>query len=358
MPAPFVHLRVHSAYSLAESTLRLKSIVALAGGDSQPAVAITDTNNMFGALEFSEKMRESGVQPIIGLECIIADSRGRGEVVLLAQSEAGYEALCRHNSRALLEVEGGDDPVIRLESLAGDGEGLILLTGGAVRGFVGAAAAEGQTALVDERLAALKEALPGRVYVELQRHGLDAERRAEPVLLDAAISADIPLVATNDCRFEKRDMVMPHDVLLCIGNGRKLAEDDRPRFTAEHYFKSAEEMATLFADIPEAVRNTLVIAQRCSAMAEMRKPILPPFESEAGLGEEDELKRQSEDGLEDRLARHVFTDGMDQAAREAAAAPYRERLAFELGVISQMGFPGYFLIVADFIQWAKARDIP
>ena len=167
MPAPFVHLRVHSAYSLAESTLRLKSIVALAGGDSQPAVAITDTNNMFGALEFSEKMRESGVQPIIGLECIIADSRGRGEVVLLAQSEAGYEALCRHNSRALLEVEGGDDPVIRLESLAGDGEGLILLTGGAVRGFVGAAAAEGQTALVDERLAALKEALPGRVYVEL-----------------------------------------------------------------------------------------------------------------------------------------------------------------------------------------------
>ena len=114
MPAPFVHLRVHSAYSLAESTLRLKSIVALAGGDSQPAVAITDTNNMFGALEFSEKMRETGVQPIIGLECIIADSRGRGEVVLLAQSEAGYEALCRHNSRALLEVEGGDDPVLSL----------------------------------------------------------------------------------------------------------------------------------------------------------------------------------------------------------------------------------------------------
>ena len=278
--------------------------------------------------------------------------------MLLAQSEAGYEALCRHNSRALLEVEGGDDPVIKLESFSADCEGLILLTGGAVKGFVGAAAAEGQTALVDERLAALKEALPGRVYVELQRHGLDAERRAEPVLLDAAISADIPLVATNDCRFEKRDMVMPHDVLLCIGNGRKLAEDDRPRFTAEHYFKSAEEMATLFADIPEAVRNTLVIAQRCSAMAEMRKPILPPFESEAGLGEEDELKRQSEDGLKDRLARHVFTDGMDEAAREAAAAPYRERLAFELGVISQMGFPGYFLIVADFIQWAKARDIP
>ena len=151
----FIHLRVHSEYSLLEGAIPVKKLPGLAAEMDMPAVAVTDTNNMFGALEFSEKMRESGVQPIIGLECIIADSRGRGEVVLLAQSEAGYEALCRHNSRALLEVEGGDDPVIRLESLAGDGEGLILLTGGAVRGFVGAAAAEGQAALVDERLLSL-----------------------------------------------------------------------------------------------------------------------------------------------------------------------------------------------------------
>ena len=358
MPAPFVHLRVHSAYSLAESTLRLKTIAALAGGDSQPAVAITDSNNMFGALEFSQKMRDSGVQPIIGLECLLADSRGDGEVVLLAQSEAGYAALCRHNSKALLEVEGGDDPVIGLDALAQDCDGLILLTGGALKGFVGAAAAEGQTALVDDRIAALKAAFADRLYIEIQRHGLAAEQRAEPILLEAALATGLPLLATNDCRFDSREMVTPHDVLVCIGNGRKLAEEDRPRFTAEHYFKTSAEMTELFADLPEATRNSAVIAQRCSFMAETRQPILPPFASDAGLGEDGELKRQAEEGLEDRLQRHVFTAEMDEAARQAAATPYRERLEFELGVINQMGFPGYFLIVADFIQWAKRRDIP
>ena len=358
MPAPFVHLRVHSAYSLAESTLRLKTIAALAGGDSQPAVAITDSNNMFGALEFSQKMRDSGVQPIIGLECRLADSRGDGEVVLLAQSEAGYAALCRHNSKALLEVEGGDDPVIGLDALAQDCDGLILLTGGALKGFVGAAAAEGQTALVDDRIAALKAAFADRLYIEIQRHGLAAEQRAEPILLEAALATGLPLLATNDCRFDSREMVTPHDVLVCIGNGRKLAEEDRPRFTAEHYFKTSAEMTELFADLPEATRNSAVIAQRCSFMAETRQPILPPFASDAGLGEDGELKRQAEEGLEDRLQRHVFTAEMDEAARQAAATPYRERLEFELGVINQMGFPGYFLIVADFIQWAKRRDIP
>ena len=358
MPAPFVHLRVHSAYSLAESTLRLKTIAALAGGDSQPGVAITDSNNMFGALEFSQKMQDSGLQPIIGLECLLADSRGDGEVVLLAQSEAGYAALCRHNSKALLEVEGGEDPVIGLDALAQDCDGLILLTGGALKGFVGAAAAGGQTALVDDRIAALKAAFADRLYIEIQRHGLAAEQRAEPILLEAALATGLPLVATNDCRFDSREMVTPHDVLVCIGNGRKLAEEDRPRFTAEHYFKTSAEMTELFADLPEATRNSAVIAQRCSFMAKTRQPILPPFASDAGLGEDGELKRQAEEGLEDRLQRHVFTAEMDETARQAAATPYRERLEFELGVINQMGFPGYFLIVADFIQWAKRHEIP
>ena len=358
MPSSFVHLRVHSAYSLAESTLRLKQLAALATGDSQPAVAITDTNNMFGALEFSQTMMGAGVQPIIGLECLLGDDRGSGEVVLLAQTEAGYATLCRLNSEALLSVEGGDDPVVPLESLAVAGEGVILLTGGSENGFVAKPAADGQTGLVSERLSALSAALPGCVYIELQRHGLAAEQRAEPILLDAALATGLPLVATNDCRFESRDMEVPHDVLVCIGTGRKLAEEDRRRFSAEHYFKSAGEMTTLFADVPEAIRNTMVIARRCSVVAETRDPILPPFESESGLNEEDELRRQSEVGLEERLQRHVITPGMDQAARDEAITPYRERLSYELGVINQMGFPGYFLIVADFIQWAKRQGIP
>ena len=358
MASQFVHLRLHSAYSLAESMLRIEKIATLAGADSQPAVAITDSQNMFGALEFSQVMMKAGVQPIVGLECLVGDGRGNGEVVLLAQNNAGYAALCRLNSQALLSVEGGDDPVIALESLAAEGDGLILLTGGAEKGFVARAAADGQTDLVRDRLAALGAALPGRVYIELQRHGLAAEQRAEPVLLDAALETDLPLVATNDCRFETREMELPHDVLVCIGEGRKLAEADRRRFSAEHYFKTASEMAELFADVPEAISNTIVIARRCSVVSETRQPILPPFEAETGLGEEDELRRQAETGLEARLQSHVFAGDMDDAARDVAATPYRERLSYELGVISQMGFPGYFLIVADFIQWAKRQDIP
>ena len=358
MPASFVHLRVHSAYSLAESTLRIKKIAALAAGDSQPAVAITDTNNMFGALEFCKVMMGEGVQPIVGVQALLSDARGSGEVALLAQTETGYSNLCKLNSKALLEVEGGDDPVITPDVLAAHADGLILLGGGAAGGFIGAAAADGQDGLVRARLDALSALLPGRVYIELQRHGLPAEQRAEPLLLQAALQTDLPLVATNDCRFETRDMEMPHDVLVCIGAGRRIAEEERTRFSQEHYFKSADDMIRLFADIPEAVRNSVVIAQRCSVVAEMRDPILPTFASDVGRNEPDELKEQAGAGLAMRLERHVFTADMDDAARNAAAAPYHERLEFELNVINQMGFPGYFLIVADFIQWAKRKSIP
>ncbi|MDP6219689.1 MAG: DNA polymerase III subunit alpha, partial [Alphaproteobacteria bacterium] len=358
MPVSFVHLRVHSAYSLAESTLRIKKIAALAVGDSQPAVAITDTNNMFGALEFCKVMMGEGVQPIVGVQALLSDARGSGEVALLAQTETGYSNLCKLNSKALLEVEGGDDPVITLDVLAAHADGLILLGGGATAGFIGAAAADGQDGLVRARLDALSSLLPGRVYIELQRHGLAAEQRAEPLLLQAALQTDLPLVATNDCRFETPDMEIPHDVLVCIGAGRRIAEEDRTRFSQEHYFKSADDMIRLFADIPEAVRNSVVIAQRCSVVAEMRDPILPTFASDVGRNEPDELKEQAGAGLVMRLERHVFTAEMDDAARNATAAPYHERLEFELNVINQMGFPGYFLIVADFIQWAKRKSIP
>jgi DNA polymerase-3 subunit alpha len=358
MPASFVHLRVHSAYSLAESTLRIKKIAALAVGDAQPAVAVTDTNNMFGALEFCKTMIGEGVQPIVGVQALLSDARGTGEVALLAQDGAGYANLCKLNSKALLDVEGGDDPVISMDDLAAHADGVLLLGGGAMAGFIGAAAADGQDTLIADRLKALEMILPGRVYIELQRHGLPAEQRAEPLLLEIALKTGLPLVATNDCRFETRDMEMPHDVLVCIGAGRRIAEEDRTRYSPEHYFKSAAEMTALFADVPEAVRNTVVIAQRCSVVAEMRAPILPTFTSEAGRSEPEELKSQAETGLASRLERHVFTADMNEDARAKAAAPYLERLAFELDVINQMGFPGYFLIVADFIQWAKRRSIP
>ena len=358
MPANFVHLRLHSAYSLAESTLQIKSLSELINEDHQPAAAITDTNNMFGALEFAQTLIGIGVQPIMGTQLNLEDTQGQGEIVLLAQTDLGYTNLSKLLSKTLLDADAIHDPSCSLDDLEAHAEGLILLSGGALAGFVGAPAGDGRPALATARADRLAAIFGDRFYIELQRHGLGIERTAEPHLLEIADRLHLPLVATNDCRFENAAMSQPHDTLVCIGTGRKFSETNRPRFSPEHYFKTASQMSELYIDIPEAISNTLVIAKRCSTMARQRDPILPPFESADGRSEEDELSAQAEAGLQSRLLHHVYEDGMDEAAREMISQPYSDRLAFELNVIKQMGFPGYFLIVADFIQWAKAQNIP
>ena len=358
MPANFVHLRLHSAYSLAESTLRMKSLSGLIADDRQPAAAITDTNNMFGALEFAQTLIGAGIQPIMGTQLNLEDAQGQGEIVLLAQTDLGYTNLSKLLSKTLLDADAVHDPSCSLNDLEAHAEGLILLSGGALAGFVGAPAGDGKPTLAAARADRLVAIFGDRFYIELQRHGLGIERTAEPHLLEIADRLHLPLVATNDCRFENAAMSQPHDTLVCIGTGRKFSETNRPRFSPEHYFKTAAQMSELFQDIPEAISNTLVIAKRCSTMARQRDPILPPFESADGRNEEDELTAQAEAGLQSRMQRHVYDDTMDEAARAVIAKPYFDRLAFELNVIKQMGFPGYFLIVADFIQWAKAQNIP
>ena len=358
MHAPFVHLRLHSAYSLAESTLRIEQLSALVSVDRQPAAAITDTNNMFGALEFSEAMVAVGVQPIIGTQMTLSDAAGSGEVVLLAMNETGYTNLCRLQSQALLDADATSEPSASMDMLAVNADGLLVLSGGATAGFVAAPAAVGRLVLARKRLETLVALCPGRVYVELQRHGMFEEDRAEARLLELAVELQLPLVATNDCRYDTPEMHQPHDALVCIGAGRKMSEDDRVRYSSQHYFRTAAEMEQLFADIPEAISNSLVIARRCSVMAEERAPILPAYTREEGRSESEELNFQAHAGLSVRLERHVYSPRMDSGAREAACKPYVDRLEFELQTINQMGFPGYFLIVADFIQWAKKQNIP
>jgi DNA polymerase III subunit alpha len=370
MPAAdFVHLRVHSAYSLSEGALKIPEIVALCKTAGMPAVAITDTNNLFGALEFSAACKEGGVQPIIGCQLTLADPRAeeRGEraalardlssIVLLAQNEAGYRNLMKLSSRAYLEPGPGESAHIDWRALEAYAEGLIALTGGA-GGPIGVALLNGQAAAATALLQRLKAVFGDRLYVEIARHGVDAERRAEAGLIELAYAHDVPLVATNEAFFGNADMYDAHDALLCIASSTVVAERDRRRLTPEYRFKTPAEMKALFADLPEAVENTVAIARRCAVMADARKPILPPFVSASGRGEPDELRHQARAGLEQRLARHVFTPAMSPAERETVAKPYWERLDYELGVIVQMGFPGYFLIVADFIRWAKEHGIP
>ena len=352
--ADFVHLHVHSAYSLSEGAIKAEKIPVLAREASMPAVAITDTANLFGALEFSQACVAKGIQPIIG--CQIALARPDNPrlppdpVVLLAQDATGLANLQRLSSAGFLETDPGLKPQLALGMIAAHAAGLILLTGGAT-GPLARLLGEGQKPEAERLLARLLEAFPDRVAMELHRHGQDNERALEPGLIALADAAGVPLVATNDCYFAAPDMHEAHDALLAIADGRLLSEPGRRRVTPEHWFKPAADMRVLFADLPEACDNTLAIARRCAVMMESRKPLLPVSPKvRAGSTEEETVRAMAIEGLDRR---------MDTIAADAATrARYRERLDYELSVIGSMGFAGYFLIVADFIQWAKSKSIP
>ena len=370
--ADFVHLRVHSAFSLSEGALKIGDIVTECRAGDMPAVAITDTGNLFGALEFAQACSKAGVQPIIGCQLGIGreasdanriNGNGNGhapapdQILLLAQTEAGYRNLLKLVSTAFLETDPGEKPQVSMDDLGTCAEGLIALTGGPA-GAIGRLLLENKPDAAKATLSRLAAMFPDRLYVEIMRHNMPAETAIETSLVDLAYELDLPLVATNEAFFSDASMYEAHDALLCIAEGRTIAEQDRRRLTEEHRFKSAAEMKALFADLPEAIANTLVIARRCAAMPEPHAPILPAFQTESGRDEAAELRAQAAEGLEDRIRTAVFDETMDDTAREAAATPYRERLAFELDVIENMGFPGYFLIVADFIKWAKGQGIP
>ncbi|QUJ76844.1 DNA polymerase III subunit alpha [Sulfitobacter albidus] len=353
----FIHLRTHSEYSLLEGAMRLKKLPGLCVAAGMPALALTDTNNMFAALEFSVGMSAAGVQPIIGCQVDLAyleaapgeRPKPAAPVVLLAQTEAGYENLMRLNT-CLYVDKGGALPQVTLEELAQNAADVICLTGGP-DGPVGRLLRGGQRPAAQALMERLHAIFGDRLYVELQRHpgedgAPEAERLSERGFVEMAYAMEIPLVATNDVYFPKSDMYEAHDALICIAEGAYVdQQEDRRRLTPQHSFKSQAEMVALFADLPEAIENTVEIAQRCAFQAYRRDPILPKFADD----EVAELRRQAQDGLRARLA---------IIPHAAEVSVYEERLEFELGIIEGMGFPGYFLIVADFIKWAKDQGIP
>ncbi len=388
MPAEpaFVHLHVHSSYSLLEGALTIARLAEFAKQDRQPALALTDTDNMFGALEFSEKLAGYGIQPIVG--CAMAVDFGDLEtrnsaaeqafprLVLLAADEQGYRSLMRLCSRAYLETEAQQRPHVKISWLTDGTDGLIALSGGP-SGPLDGAIVTGQNPVTLARCETLQQLFADRFYIELQRHGMPSERLVEPQLIDLAYARGLPLVATNEPFFAAREDYEAHDALLCIAEGKLIADSDRRQLTPEHRFKTRAEMAALFADLPEALATTMEIAQRCVFRPRTLAPILPRFaagrggrSAEASPGvdaahpsqnqpnqdaseaaEGQELRRAARSGLEQRLARYG-------TAPAQSVEDYRERLEFELGVIVDMHYAGYFLIVADFIQWAKAQGIP
>ncbi len=358
----FIHLRTHTEHSLLEGAVPVKKLVGLCTAQAMPAVAVTDTNNMFAALEFSVTAMGAGVQPILGCQISIAHDpaqpgekpRSPAPIVLLAQTEQGYMNLMRLNTRLYIDgvmTGAANLPQVTLDELAQNAEGLICLTGGP-EGPLGRFHATGQQAKARAILERLAHIYPKHLYVELQRHPgpggalPENEALAERGAIDLAYELDLPIVATNDVYFPKTEMYEAHDALICIAEGAYVDQQQpRRRLTPQHYFKSEAEMVALFADLPEALENTVEIARRCAYAATKRKPILPRFADD----EVQELRRQANEGLQARL---------EVIPHSATPEEYQARLDFELGIIEKMGFPGYFLIVSDFIKWAKDHSIP
>ena len=350
--APFVPLRVLSSYSMLEGAIDPKDIAKLAKERGFPAIAICDRNGLYGIMAFAAACKGEGVQPIIGTLLGVARGDDRGTVdylPLFAQDDAGYDNLCHLVSAAHLDRPLERDPHVTLAELEGRTEGLIALTG-AGEGGLTRLLAEGQHDAA-ARLAGQLEALfPGRLYIELARHGDPVCERAEDALVDLAYARDLPLVATNPANFAEPHMHKAHDAMLCIANSTQIEADDRPRSNPQAFVKHASMMEEAFADLPEATANTLVIAQRCAFAPPYRKPILPSLAGDLA-GEARMLAEDSRAGLEARLA--AYPDLSDEERKV-----YADRLEFEIDVIVKMGFPGYFLIVADFIKWAKDQGIP
>jgi DNA polymerase-3 subunit alpha len=345
----FIHLRVRTALSLLQSMIRPKDLAKWATATGAPAVAVTD-ENLFAALELAEALAEAGVQPITGLTLDVIEpgvTGEQGKLALLAQSEAGYRNLMELSTKAFV-TPAGDSRQVAIADVLKHADGIICLTGGH-GGLFNRRAAIGRIDEVRAGLKQLSQAFGDRMYVELQRHGRAEEIAAEGVLINLAYELGLPLVATNDARFQKPEQHGVHDVLMCIANSAYVSQADRPRASPQQYLKSPAEMAATFSDLPEALESTVEIAKRCAYRPTKRKPLLPPFDTKRGRDEGAELTAQAKAGLKERLK-------IVQPAAELSV--YEERLAYELGVIEKMGFPGYFLIVADFIKWAKAQGIP
>ncbi|HMN65145.1 MAG TPA: PHP domain-containing protein, partial [Burkholderiaceae bacterium] len=369
MSAPrFVHLRVHSEYSVSDSIVRLDSLIGAAIADGQPAVAVTDLANLFGWVKFYKAARGRGLKPLCGVDAWLTNDSDRDRplrFLLLARNRSGYLRLCELISRAWIENEYRGRGEMRAEWFdapgadgAPMGEGLIALSG-AQHGDVGQALLAGNLDAAQELAKAWARRFPGAYFLEVQRtgqHEAEVQTRAAAQL---AARLDLPIVATHPVQFIARDEFRAHEARVCIAEGEILANPRRARrFTDEQYFKSQAEMAEAFSDLPEALANSVEIARRCNVSMELGKPQLPQFPTPPGITLDDYLRQLAREGLAQRMEKLFPEQSTPPDVLAARREQYGKRLEFECDMIVQMGFPGYFLIVADFINWAKNNGVP
>lgn len=353
MKANFVHLRLHTEYSLTDGTVRIEPLMQALREGGMPAVALTDQCNLFAMVKFYRAAMQAGIKPIIGVDMWLrrTGSTALSRLVLLCQDERGYRNLTRLVTRSYSEGQHQGVPAVDKDWLAGASEGLIALSGGHA-GDVGQALLAQQRPLAEQLLRDWQKLFPGRFYLEVSRTGREGEEDHLHAAVEVALATETPLVATNDVRFLTRDAFEAHEARVCIHEGRTLADPRRPRhYTEQQYLRTPEEMAELFADLPEALENSVEIARRCNLTLKLGENHLPDFPLPDGVELEAWLRAEAQRGLAARLRTLSHTV-------LAPAEVYQERLETELGVIVRMGFAGYFLIVADFIRWARDNGIP
>ena len=366
----FVHLRVHTAYSLAEGAIMLPTLIHKLHDMGVPAVAVTDTSNMFGGKAFSKYAADEGIKPILGCQFLLrnADSddimRSKGrelepdKIVLLVMNATGYGNIMKLMKRFYLDnTEKGWAPQLTLQNLEDFNEGLIALTGG-VEGTIGRLLLENRKQEAEDFCVKLKEIFDDRLYMEISRIGLEKEQQTENDFIDFAYKHNIPLVATNEVFFLDESMYEAHDALVCISAGEYVSNENRRKFSINNRLRSEDEMVELFADLPEAVANTVNIAKRCNFLSKKVDPLLPIFECPEGKTQDEFITEEAYKGLDERLRKAVYFEGMTAEQKAEIDERYYARLEYELSVIKKMGFPGYFLIVSDFIKWSKGHGVP
>ncbi len=360
MPS-FVHLRCHSEYSIVDGIVRINDYVKAASADDMPALALTDISNLFGAVKFYKAARKQGIKAIIGADVWLENSKKPQQptrVLLLAQNDAGYQLLCELLSKAYLENQSRERPELKPEWFEESTDGLILVTG-AGESDIGQSLALNNFDLAREQIAYWSSLFPNRFYLEIQRYAKPDNQQKQEVRIQKTLALAselaVPVVATQPIQFIEQDDFQAHEARTCIAEGYMLADSRRPKkFTDEQYFKTQAQMAALFADIPEALANTVQIAKRCNLTLTLGENYLPDFPTPDGQDLPTYMAALSMEGLQKRLA-HLYPD---EAVRSEQFPKYEARLKFECEIINQMGFPGYFLIVADFINWAKNNGVP
>lgn len=366
----FIHLRVHTAYSLSEGAMLIPDLVHKLHDQNIPAIAVTDTANMFGAKAFSTYAAREGIKPILGCQFNIRNpdadnllkSKGKtlptDKLVLLVMNETGYQNIMKLMKIFYLDnTTEGAESQLKISDLKTFNEGLIALSAGP-EGAIGRLILENRIQDAEQMLLMLADIFKNRFYVEISRIGTDQEKQTEPLFLDLAYKHNLPLVATNEAFFFDADMYEAHDALVCVAMVEYVANENRKHFSPNNRLRSESEMVELFKDLPEATANTVLIAKRCNYLSEKVNPLLPKFECPDGKTQDEYIDEQARLGLKERMQKHVYFEGMTAEQKAEIDQKYYDRLEYELSVIKRMGFSGYFLIVSDFIRWSKGHGVP